>query len=227
MNRGVVLRGVVVVAVVVCLGLLPWASTIRGAAPETARPASTTSVTITVTSALAFTPNTFEVSPGQTVTLTVEQLDSEYHTFTLSSVTNFTFSSSNTTSDLQAFFLAHPPLVYVAINDTAGWEQTVTFTAPPLGTYEYVCEIPGHFQGGMFGFMGSGVAVGPPPGPPVPVGLYIITGVIVGLVVIAIVLGFVVGKRKGDRYEMPPERLGYPEPSDPSQTGRPPPPFAP
>ncbi|MGI0054034.1 MAG: hypothetical protein ACRECR_07270, partial [Thermoplasmata archaeon] len=99
---------------------------------------------------------------------------------------------------------------------------------PPLGTYEFVCEIPGHFQAGMFGFMGSGVAVGAPAGPPVPTGLYIITGVIVGLVVIAIALAFVVGKRRGDTDRMPPERLGYPEPKDPSDAaGRPPPPFHP
>ena len=46
------------------------------------------------------------------------------------------------------------------------------------------------------------------------------------LTVIAIVLGFVVGRRKGSEFEMPPERLGYPEPSAPS-AGAPLPPTPP
>lgn len=196
--------------------------------PQVVHADGSTSVLVTVGTAFAFTPSSFQVTPGEHVTLTVENLASLTHTFTLSDVANFSFNPSvNTTADLVSFFAAHPPLVYVAINDTPGWSQTVNFTAPPLGTYEYVCEITGHFQAGMYGFMGSGVSVGAAPGPSVPFGLYIITGVIVGLVVIAIVLGFVIGKREGDRHEMPPERLGYPEPpggSPPAGPSGPPPP---
>jgi len=47
--------------------------------------------------------------------------------------------------------------------------------------------------------------------------LFIIIGTIVSLVVIALVLGFVVGRRKGAEHEMPPERLGYPEPLAPGE----------
>ena len=46
--------------------------------------------------------------------------------------------------------------------------------------------------------------------------MFIISGTIAGLVVLALVLGFVIGRRKGAVHEMPPERLGYPEPALPS-----------
>lgn len=32
-----------------------------------------------------------------------------------------------------------------------GQSNTVTFTAPPAGTYQIVCEVPGHAVGGMVG----------------------------------------------------------------------------
>jgi len=52
--------------------------------------------------------------------------------------------------------------------------------------------------------------------------VFIIVGTIVALTVIAIVLGFVVGRRRGSSEEMPPERLGYPEPLVPSEPALPP-----
>lgn len=33
----------------------------------------------------------------------------------------------------------------------AGESNSITFTAPPAGTYQYVCTIPGHAAGGMVG----------------------------------------------------------------------------
>jgi plastocyanin len=174
------------------------------------------SLTVTVGSAFAFTLSTSEVTPGANVTVSIVQTDDVGHTFTLSSVAGYTFDDSNTTSDLQAFFAAHPPLVNFTI--PAG-EATYTtyFTAPAFGLYEYVCLVPGHFQAGMRGFLGSGepgssAAADTGPGAAV----FIIGGTIAALVVIAIVLGFVIGRRRGSHDEMPPERLGYPEPpSDP------------
>jgi plastocyanin len=205
---------------VALLLLVPLAGQVRATGPAAARANGAESVKITVGSAFAFSPSSFEVTPGDQVTISVEQLDGVEHTFALSPIANFSFDTSNSSQDLLTFFAAHPPLVYFHINgSTAGAIQTATFTAPPLGVYEYVCTIAGHFQAGMWGKMGSGVAVGPPPGPSVPVALYIITGVIVALVVLAIVLGFIVGKREGARHEMPPERLGYPEPGAPPLPG--------
>jgi plastocyanin len=220
--------------IVLLLLLVGWAAPIYASAhPAVVHTADSTNVVITVTDAFAFTPADFEVTPGQNVTITLESLDSEAHTLTMSPVANYSFDSSNSTNQLLGFFSTHPPLVNLSVTDTQGSTDSISFQAPALGVYEFVCLEPGHFQAGMWGDMGSGVAVGPPAAPGIPVALYIIVGVIVTLVVIAIVLGFVVGKREGSKYEMPPERLGYPEPRDPTKnpptplrppTGRSPPP---
>jgi plastocyanin len=170
------------------------------------------SLTVTVGSAFAFTLSSSEVTPGANVTVSIVQTDDVAHTFTLSPIAGWLFNDGNTTSDLLAFFAAHPPLVNFSI--PAGQATYTTyFTAPPFGLYEYVCLVSGHFQAGMRGVLGSGeagAAVTTDTGPGAAV--FIIGGTIAGLVVLAIVLGFVVGRRRGSSEEMPPERLGYPEP---------------
>jgi plastocyanin len=214
------IAGLLVVALPVAAALQPHAP-----GPETGyRGHGTDSLSVSVGDEFAFTPDTLEAAaPGDNVTITVTQLGTEVHTFTLSPVANLTFSSSESGSDFQTFFSAHPPLVNLTINGTTGFTASATFKAPPLGVYEYVCLEPSHFLEGMFGFFGSGVAPSGPAGPGAPVGVYIIAGVVVSLVVIALVLGFVVGKREGNAQVMPPERLGYPEPeSPPSNIPQPP-----
>jgi plastocyanin len=178
------------------------------------RPAAgSNTLTVTVGSAFTYVLSTDQVTPGATVTVTVVQTDDVEHTFTLSSVAEFAFTDANTTGDLQQFFAAHPPLVNVTV--PAGQAQfSATFVAPPFGEYEYVCLVAGHFQAGMRGFLGSGEpgSSGPTSEPP-GAAVFIIGGTIAGLVVLALVLGFVIGRRRGAHDEMPPERLGYPEPA--------------
>ncbi|MCI4317782.1 MAG: hypothetical protein L3J96_04525 [Thermoplasmata archaeon] len=173
---------------------------------------ATNSLTVTVGSAFQFTLSTNEVTPGANVTVQIVQTDDIAHTFTLSAVANYQFTDSNTTGDLLTFFAKHPPLVNFSIPSGQA-TFTTYFTAPAFGIYEYVCLVAGHYQDGMRGFLGSGEAgssssVNTGPGAPV----FIIGGTIAGLVVLAIVLGFVIGRRRGSHDEMPPERLGYPEP---------------
>ncbi|MCI4345654.1 MAG: hypothetical protein L3K07_02715 [Thermoplasmata archaeon] len=212
-------------AVLLLVGALPLATAFapNGASPETGyRGHATDSLGVSVTDTFVFTPETMMAkAPGDNVTITVTQLGSTLHTFTLSSVTNYTFPSSDSTASLQAYLAAHHPLVNLTIQGTTGYTASATFTAPPLGVYEYVCLESGHFQAGMIGFFGSGVSPAAPAGPGAPVGVYIIAGVVVSLVVLALVLGFVVGKREGSKHEMPPERLGYPEPG-PTGSSQPP-----
>ena len=178
-------------------------------------------LTVTVGTALAFTLSTDEITPGDTVTVTIVQTSGTQHTFTLLNATDFQFNWTPTTSDseshINGFLATHPaPLVNVSISATPG-TQTATFVAPAFGLYEYLCLIPGHFGAGMWGILGSGEhgssggTADTGPGAPV----FIIAGTIAGLVVLALVLGFVVGRRKGSVHEMPPERLGYPEPPAP------------
>jgi plastocyanin len=216
------------VGLVGLLLLVPGFGALPAASPSGVRTTASgdESVAISVGTAFAFTPSDFEVTPGDNVTVTVTQLDSVQHTFTLLGAANFTFNQTDSAGVITAFLAKHPPLVSLNISGTPGTTVSKTFRAPSLGVYEYLCLVTGHFQSGMWGLMGSGVAVGPPEtGNSVPWALYVITGVIVILVILAIVLGFVVGQREGARYEMPPERLGYPEPLAPSTppSGRDPP----
>ena len=163
-----------------------------------------------------FAPNSLGPLPAGPVTITVTQLASNTHTFTLSSLANYTIPAG--ASNLSTFFTQHPPLVSVTLNATVGEQHTVTFTPPKVGYYEFVCEISGHFQLGMYGFLGYQVA--PPNAAPTSTGpgtpVFIIGGVIVGLVVLALALGFVIGRREGSKHEMSPERLGYMEPGAPT-----------
>lgn len=209
------LRAFLPVAVLAALLLLAGVAGRTGAvapSPAAATHGSET-MTVTVGTAFSFAVSPQTVTPGDTVTVQIVQTDDVEHTFTLSSVANYTIPASDSASDLAAFFAQHPPLVNVTI--PAGQATlSATFTAPPLGVYEYVCLIPGHFQAGMSGLLGSGVqpagSTAAPTGPGWQV--FLIGGTIATLVVVALVLGFVLGRRRGSVHEMPPERLGYPEP---------------
>jgi plastocyanin len=179
-------------------------------------PAASDQLTVTVGTLFSFSVSTDEVTPGDTVALTIVQTDDTEHTFTLSSVTNATLPTSDGQGQLYAYFAAHPPLVNFTIPSGQG-TYTMSFVAPPYGLYEYLCLVSGHFAAGMAGILGSGEHGGtitPDTGPGAPV--FIIGGTIAGLVVLAIVLGFVVGRRRGSHDEMPPERLGYPETGGPA-----------
>ncbi|HKS59582.1 MAG TPA: cupredoxin domain-containing protein, partial [Thermoplasmata archaeon] len=186
-----------------------------GARPGYEHTASGTAVSIsTVASGFAFSPSSVGPLPtGASVTLTIEQLSTTPHTFTLSRLANYSLPSSASASNLSQFFTTNPPLVNISLNGTVGETHSATVTFSTVGFYEYVCTFAGHFQAGMFGFLGYGVAppnAQPQTGPGAPV--FIIGGTIVGLVILALVLAFVIGKRRGSMHEMPPERLGYAEP---------------
>ena len=177
-----------------------------------AHPGAAESLTVSVGDTFSFSLSNDEVQPGDTVTITLVELGTTAHTFTLSAVPNFQFNSTDSVAHLNAFFQAHPPLANLWVNGSTGERHTETFTAPAYGEYEYICNQSGHFAAGMWGLLGSGehgssatVATGP--GWPV----FAIGGGIASLVVATIVVAFVVGQRPGGRHEMPPERLGYPE----------------
>ena len=163
---------------------------------------------------LVFSPDDISnIAPGTSVTIDITNLGSIPHTFTLSSLVNYTLPSAGNTNLTSTFLVTHPPYYSVNISGTQGSLTVASFTAPTaIGSYQFFCTEPGHFASGMQGLLGVGVTVGPPPaGPGIGLPVFIIAGVIVGLVILAIVLGFVVGKREGSQHEMPPERLGYPE----------------
>jgi len=179
----------------------------------------------------AFTPSLIEnVTPSVTVHLNLlnAAAGGVAHTFTIYKREGVVIGQ-NPNSPISAV----PGLLYGSgtyngnlFNDNAtgaGWFN-MTFPAPAAGWYEFVCTEPGHFSPpnyNMYGFISFGVKLPPnltvslsPTGAGLAV--FIIVGTIVTLTGIAIVLGFVVGRRRGSAHEMPPERVGYPEPSTPS-----------
>src|SRR5579863_3531483 len=103
--------------------------------PAAARTGATVDVSVSVTDKLRFVPNALEVSPGTTIALTVTQLGTTAHTFTLSPVANYSLSTS---VSLFAFFSAHPPIVNLSIPNPTGSTVRATFAAPAAGYYEYV-----------------------------------------------------------------------------------------
>ena len=164
--------------------------------------------------ALAFAPDDISnVAPGSNVTIDITNLGSLAHTFTVSSLVNYTLPYSGNTNLTGTFLVSHPYFYSIDIPDVQGSLTVATFTAPTVvGSYQFFCTATGHFPSGMEGFLGIAETVGPPPAPPgIGLPVFIISGIIVGLVILAIVLGFVVGKREGSQHEMPPERLGYSE----------------
>ncbi len=197
-----------------------------------------TSLSISVSNAFAFSPSAVgNLAPNSTISVTLTTLGSLAHTFTLVNASNEGYNLASlaggnpaavTAGQLNSFFAKYPPLVNVPFLTTLGSKE-INFTSPAKGWYEFICTEPGHYQSGMFGFLAfgmdvpsnlSGATVNTGPGLPV----FIITGTIVSLVVIAVVLAFVVGRRRQGE-EMPPERLGYPEPPvepSPPHSGTPP-----
>lgn len=172
----------------------------------------------------SFTPdlvNNLSMSTNYFVNFTDSDTAGAAHTFTILGWEGVVIPSSWGATQLSglAYGRAHP---YIAnINASGAGTYAGNFTSPASpGWYEFVCTEGGHFQLGMFGFISFGEALPAnltvtAPATGAGLAVFIIVGTIVTLTVIAIVLGFVVGRREGAQFEMPPERLGYPEPHRP------------
>jgi len=183
---------------------------------------TTGTVDVTASNGFAFTPNSFQQVPANaTITVVFTDGSDEAHTFSIIGKQGWVIPTSYDPAQIDTLaYGTSPPALYNANVTTTGQQVTGTFTSPGPGWYEFVCTEPGHFTAGMYGFIAFGMNLpgnltvsSGVPGPGAV--LYVIIGGIVSLVVIALVLGFVVGRRKGAQHEMPPERLGYPEPAAP------------
>ncbi len=185
------------------------------------------SFSVSAVDGLRFSPDIINNVPSATnVTAIFTNADTSGsgHTFTVSSQLNHTIPQS---TDLATYFQQYPPLVSIWENGT-GLTTNGTIQFAGVGWFEFVCLEPGHFASGMYGYIAFGEAVpsnlsvsAPATGPGLAV--FIIVGTVVTLTVIAVVLGFVVGRRRGSEFEMPPQRLGYPEPPDAGPGGSVPP----
>jgi uncharacterized cupredoxin-like copper-binding protein len=220
------LPSLIVVLAIVVLGSIGWFAFLAPAAAEQSHPPPQGSLPTTVTiwaSNFAFAVSTNEIASGANITLTFVDTVATQHTFTLSSIQGVAISQSVYGQNVSDYFSSHPAYQNIELSGV-GEHQTINFTAPTTGWYEFVCTVPGHFGLGMYNALGFGI---PAPanltggGTTIQVGwpVYVIAGTIVGLVILALVLGFVTGQRKGGQHEMPPERLGYPEETPPAAAG--------
>ena len=178
----------------------------------------------TATAPYAFVNRSYEnVSLNTTISVSFIDADSySPHTFTILGARDYEIPdpAGQSAGNLSALIKANGTLV----NLTATPLNTTHGTLGPVtqpGWYEFVCLEAGHFQAGMYGFIAFGEALPAglttSSGTPAPgIAVFIIIGTIVTLTVLAIVLGFVVGQRHGSEHELPPERLGYPEPTTPA-----------
>ena len=218
------------VALAVVLGFLTVTGALSGldavhvAQAQGLSTAATNSLSVTaISGGFAFTPNEFQnIAPNATVFVNFTDASAAPHTFTIIGKEGWVIPLNIEPSEFDQLVFGHSPAPTYNINASGAGTFPGSFTSPPTGWYEFVCTEPGHFTSGMYGFIAFGMnlpanltvtTANEGPG----AALFIIIGTIVALVVIALVLGFVVGRRKGAQHEMPPERLGYPEPQG-SQT---------
>lgn len=230
MSRGETQRAAVAFILAVLLvggASIALVSTASARAAGAVRVDTSNQLQVTTEGGYLFTPNAVEQLPTNTnITVTVTDNDALAHTFTIIGRQGWVIPTGASDGEISALSYGHQypallPPVNVSPAGGVGDQLTATFVSPAAGWYEFVCSEPGHFQSGMYGFIAFGmnlpanltvVAASTDPG----VAVFIIVGTIVGLVVVALVLGFVVGRRRGDTYEMPPQRLGYAEPEPPA-----------
>lgn len=92
----------------------------------------------------------------------VINLGNDGHTFTVSSLTNYSLSPAN----FSTTFATNAPLVNQVVPPGAGGSSWANFTVRAPGVYQYICTVPGHFAGGMTGLLYVGVPPLPPPPTP-------------------------------------------------------------
>lgn len=179
--------------------LVPWTAAAPPSGAVASRSAPVDFLNLTATGALSFVPAQLGVTAGASVHLKILQAADFDHTFTLSPVANYTIPTSDTTAQLNAFFAAHPPLVNLSLGSVALSYHYANFTAPPVGTYEFVCLIPGHFQAGMHGVLVSSAPGAPPStssGTP-SAGTVLGIGLILVVVVLLAVVFVLISRRRG------------------------------
>lgn len=117
------------------------------------------------TDSFRFIPDVLTAAPAHypaTVDVLVTNQGSFAHTFTVAPQSNVTLSPGNFTQ----YFQQHAPLVSASVPTGGGSTVWANFTMYGPGIYEYICEVPGHFANGMYGFLYVGVTPKLPPPPP-------------------------------------------------------------
>jgi len=104
-----------------------------------------------------YQPATLEQVPvGASIQVKFTDDDVLQHSFTISSRQGFVIPTSYTPQQLTHFFAEYPPLISLLVN-YSGAQSFGTFPSPATpGWYEFVCNVSGHFENGMYGFIAFG-----------------------------------------------------------------------
>lgn len=98
-------------------------------------------ITVKAEDSFKYDPASMTVPAGADVTITLENVGALEHSWLL------------TTTDIAPADVTEEDVINGGFtgNIAGGETGRVTFTAPEPGTYQFVCQIPGHAVGGMVG----------------------------------------------------------------------------
>ncbi|MEM0128687.1 MAG: hypothetical protein QXG65_00760 [Thermoplasmata archaeon] len=133
------------------------------------------------TDALSFVPSALALNSSGirfpiNVTITVTNLGGLVHTWSLVPQPGVNVTPSNFSS----YFGVHPALANLTVPSNGA--VTGSFVVSQPGVYMFICEEPGHFQNGMYGFLYVDVPVPPP---------VVVSTAIVSAWVLAVALGLI------------------------------------
>jgi uncharacterized cupredoxin-like copper-binding protein len=112
------------------------------------QPARTVEITMNDAS---FTPAHLEVKAGQSVRFVVTNASGIDHDFTLGDAATQTAHRTEMAAAMQAGQQAHHHHSDNAVMVTPGATRTLSWLFTTPGSFEYDCNIPGHFEAGMRG----------------------------------------------------------------------------
>jgi uncharacterized cupredoxin-like copper-binding protein len=108
---------------------------------------ASTSLEVTATE-FQFSPTEWTIPAGEEITIDITNDGSVLHEWVLMQP-GVEIASEADLPETEEELLAD--FVYVEDEVDAGDSKTLTFTAPAAGTYQVICAIEGHFDGGMEG----------------------------------------------------------------------------
>ena len=101
---------------------------------------------------MEFTPNTWTVPAGEQVSIIITNDGTVKHEWVLMQE-GVTIASEADLPESEEELMAD--FVNVEEEVEPGETKTLTFEAPPAGTYQIICAIPGHFDAGLEGTLTS------------------------------------------------------------------------
>jgi uncharacterized cupredoxin-like copper-binding protein len=100
------------------------------------------------TSEFQFSPNEWTIPAGEEISIEITNDGSVLHEWVLMQP-GVSIEAETDLPETEEELLAD--FVYVEDEVEAGTTKTLTFTAPPAGTYQVICAIETHFDAGMEG----------------------------------------------------------------------------